>query len=339
MDFASRVGTGRSRAGFTIIEVVAVVSATTVLLALLLPAVQQVRESVRRVQCGNHLRQMGLALHHYLDSHGVFPPSELHAPGDSGCDLWEVAVEDNLSHCTDYCSWTVLCLPFLDQSTLAAAYDDGREWSSRANRPAVSTPLAVFQCPSSPQQNRRDPVHVVGAAATDYGAVQRIEKRVFTDVFGVPAPAQAARAGVLAEYRANAVSSVTDGLSHTIMLAEGAGRPEPRVHRHPMTSEEFAAWSDDSVVESGDRFVVNRGTGWADPDSGFSIRGVQEDGVTPWGACFINGTNVGEVWSFHSGGAQVLYADGSVQFLSEDIDAWTFVSLCTRAGGEITDSF
>jgi len=329
----------RRKRGFTIIELLVVVSIIAILLAMLLPAVQQARETARRMQCRNNLKRMGLALHNYQSSFGVFPPSELGGIARGGCEPHEVPIEDNPTVCTDYQSWTALCLPQLGQTALAQQYDYHEAWSSLKNRPLIRVPLPVFQCPSAPGNDRVDRLHAVGAAATDYGSVNRIEKRVYTDVFGVPAPGQNSRRGALAEYEANKPASITDGMSNTIMLAESAARPEPWVLGHQMSEAQFAAYTDDEVVLSEGRLIVDEGIGWADPDAGVHVKGVKEDGVTIFGPRFINGINAGETYSFHPGGAQALFSDGSVHFLSEDIDAWLFVSLCTRAGGEVVGEF
>ncbi len=327
------------RPAFTMIELLVVIAIISILVALILPAVQGAREAARRMQCRNNLKQLGLALHSYQSTHGVFPPSELNSQGSSGCDPGEIAVEDNPTACTDYESWTVLCLPFMEQSTLAARYDYESPWCSLKNRDAISTPLAIFTCPSTPGTNRIDQFHVVGAAATDYASVNRVAKGVFSDVFGVPIPSQASRQGALAEYQANRASQITDGMSNTLMLAECAARPDAFVLGGAMTDTQFLAYNDDEIVRYGSQLVADDGIGWADPDAGFHVKGVQPDGVTVYGPKFVNGINSGETYSFHSGGAQTLLSDGSVHILSENIDGWVYVSLCTRAGGEVIGEF
>ena len=329
----------RRRPGFTIIELLVVIAVIAILIALLVPAVQQAREAARRMQCRNNLKQMGLALHNYSSAHTVFPPSELNSIGDAGCEPGEISIEDNLSACTDYQSWTALCLPFLDQQAIADSYDFNSAWSDLTNRPEVSTQLSVFQCPSTANTQRVDRHHAVGAAATDYASVNRVAKDVYSDVFGVPVPSQSARPGALAEYEANLPASILDGMSNTLMVAECAGRPDPMVLGERMSDQQFAMYRDDEVVRVNGRLIADGGVGWADPDAGFHVKGVRSDGVTVYGPVFVNGINTGETYSFHSGGAQVLFADGSVHFLSSNIDGWVYVSLCTRAGGEVVGEF
>ncbi len=327
------------RCAFTIIELLVVTSVIAILMAILLPAIQHARELARRMQCRNHLRQIGLALHNYDSTHAVFPPDALAGDGTGGCEETELSVEDNPSHCTEYQSWTTLVLPYLDQPTITQNYDYGSPWSSLRNRPFVKTQLSVFQCPSTPAPQETDTHHVVGAAAGDYGAINQVTKRVYTEVFGVADPGLSARTGVLAQFEANPPARITDGLSNTMMIAESCGRPDVYVGSDPMSKTQFAAYRGDEVVSVAGDLVAEDGIGWADPDSRFNVAGVQEDGITTLGSGFINKINLSEAYSFHSGGVLVLLSDGSVRFLSENIDSWTYVTLCTRAGGEVVGEF
>ena len=102
-----------------------------------------------------------------------------------------------------------------------------------------------------------------------------------------------------------------------------------------MTIEDFANYTDDKVVEYDGELVPTDGVGWADPDCGFSINGASANGLEKYGPKMINAINVSEVYSFHPGGATFALADGSTRFINEDIDAETFVALCTRSGSEI----
>ena len=327
--------------GFTVIELLVCASVVAIVMALLLPAVQQAREAARRAQCRNNLRQLGLALHNYESSHGVFPPSKIGAIGlNTGhCEQNEVEIEDNPGHCTEFAAWTVMCLPMIDQAGLSDAYTTEQPWSSLVNRPVVRAPLEVFVCPTTPQAGRPDRHHVRGAAPTDYGAVTAVKRQVFTDVFGIPDPGRWSRQGALSEQAANPVRDFRDGLSSTVMLAECAGRPLAYVNGGPMTSAQFMAYNDDDIIEVSGDYIADDGTGWADPDAGFDITGVKDDGATVIGPRLINGLNVGGAYSFHAGGAQFLFADGSVHFLSDGIDSWLMVKLCTRAGGEVVGDF
>lgn len=332
---------GHGRSGFTMIELLVGVAIIAVLAALLLPAVQAARAAAWRVHCRNNLRQLGLALHNYEATHRAFPPSRIGASeaAAGACEPNETEVEDNPGHCTEYGSWTAMCLPYLDQAPLSRQYDAQQPWSSLTNRPVVQVPLDVFVCPSTPDSGRRDQHHVLGAAPTDYGAVVEVKSPMFTDVLGISDPGPRARTGVLSEQAANPLRDVLDGLSSTVMLAECAGRPATYVMGQPMNASQFQAYADDEIVDVSGRYVASKGIGWADPDSGIDAIGFRDDGVTAHGPRLINGNNAGAMYSFHPGGAQFVFADGSVHFLSETIDTWLLMTLCTRAGGEVVGEF
>ncbi len=331
----------RGHRGFTMIELLVGLGIIAVLAALLLPAVQSARAAARRIQCRNHLHQLGLALHNYEATHRAFPPSTIGAFGAAAgdCDPNETEVEDNPGHCTEYASWTAMCLPYLGETPLFHMYDAGRPWSGLINRPAVRTPLPVFACPSTPDADRRDQLHVPGAAPTDYGAVVEVKAAMFTDVIGIADPGPRARTGALAEHAANPVRDIRDGASSTILLAECAGRPAAYVLGRPMNASQFQAYAEDEIVDISGRYFAAEGSGWADPDSAIDGIGFRDDGVSAHGPRLINGNNAGAMYSFHAGGAQFLFVDGSVHFLSETIDTWLLMTLCTRAGGEVVGEF
>jgi hypothetical protein len=204
----------------------------------------------------------------------------------SGCDSEEVEVEDNPGKCTDFEAWTAACLPFLGERSLAEAYCHQAPWSSLSNRRVVKTQLSVFACPSAPERERIDRYHVKGAAATDFGAVVQVDRGVYTDLFGVPDPGVASRHGVLAKYESSSPREITDGLSNTLMISECAGRAAAYVLGRPMTARQFSRYRDDDIVKISGQFLVDEGIGWADPDSGFSIEGVGDNGVELYFDCF-----------------------------------------------------
>ena len=103
--------------------------------------------------------------------------------------------------------------------------------------------------------------------------------------------------------------------------------------------DDFAAYQDDKVANFEGSLVPVDGTGWADPDCGFSINGATNTGLDKYGPRMINAINVSEAYSFHPGGANFAMADGSTHFIAESVDATTFVGLCTRSGGEVNGDY
>lgn len=313
------------RSGFTLVELLVVIAIIGILVGLLLPAVQSAREAARRMQCLNNLKQLGLALHNYESAFKHFPPSRLGA---------KLPIEGGVGEST-YQSWTTLILPFAEQSNLQNLMDFNFAWSAMRNRPAVGTQLPLFLCPSAPGSDRVDSYWCAGAAAGDYGSINEVKKKVYTTVLGIPAPGEGARVGALSKGRNNAIRDIRDGTSNTLMIAEAAGHPTAWTSRGPMTPEMFANYTDDKVVMFNGEFVAADGTGWADPDCGFSINGATVDGLTKYGPYMINAINISEVFSFHTGGANFALADGSVRFVGQTIDTRVFVGAVTRAGGEV----
>src|SRR5262249_31445785 len=121
----------RSR-GFTLIELLVVIAIIGVLIALLLPAVQKVRESAQRANCMRNLQKNGPALRHHHDSHRAFPPAN-----------------------TSYHSWATFTLPYLEQDNLHKLINFKLIWSHASHQPAVTKPLKIFQCPSTPEDPNR----------------------------------------------------------------------------------------------------------------------------------------------------------------------------------------
>lgn len=315
------------RKGFTLVELLVVIAIIAILVGLLLPAVQSAREAARRMSCTNNLKQLALALHNYESAFGFFPPSRL---GD------KVPIEgSSVNGLSAYQSWTTLTLPFVEQGNLQNLMDFRFAWSALANRPAISTQLPLMTCPSAPLDGRTDPFWVVGAAAGDYGSINEVKDKVYPRVLGLPDPGVTARAGALSKDFNNKISSIMDGLSNTLMLAEAAGQPFVYTSRGQMTPSMFAFYDDDKAVLFGGTVVAADGTGWADPDCGFSINGASADGLLKYGPRMINAINVSEVFAFHRGVANFARADGSVRSVGETVDALIFCQSVTRAGGEV----
>jgi len=202
----------RRRRGFTLVELLVVITIIGILIALLLPAVQAAREAARRMQCSNNLRQIGLALHNYHLSVKSFPPG----------NLWYEGRE----HC-----WTTMILPHLEQQALFDKYDFSVRWDHANNEEVTETDLSVFMCPSSRHKYK---------GPGDYGGQNG------STLSGVPwgwGLDQAMASGMLlnvnhehsntdlAQHDVVAISEVRDGTSNTIIVCEDAGRTEGQAGR------------------------------------------------------------------------------------------------------------
>jgi len=303
------------RKAFTLVELLVVIAIIAVLLGLLLPAVQKVREAASRVKCQNNLRQIGLALHNFNDTHhGCFPPGQVTGPYPEAGVYWKQ------NH-----GWAVFILPFLEQENLEKQYHLDLWSADPLNQPVISQQLKAFQCPSAPEQNRyytdwpfNTTTPTGKGACGDYASIWGVDPNyvdilVANDLIQRPGDYR----GVLAPNDMASFSKIVDGTSNTILVTEDAGRP--------------ALWQ--NRIRGPD--LINNGAPWAGYNNGFYVHGSNWDGTPPWGPCAINCTNDRQIYSFHAGGANALFADAHVQFLSESMTLRTLAALATRAGGEV----
>lgn len=317
--------------GFTLIELLVVIAIIAILIGLLLPAVQKVREAAARMSCTNNLKQLGLALHNYANTYdSTFPASRVTVGGDA-----------------KFRSWTPIALPYVEAEAAAKQWDPNVKWSTGVNLAVSQMTFKLFICPSAPTNrisigsqayaSSPTPIPILVPALAgqtfgpgDYGSLNAIRRRFYTanGVPNFPTPGTKAgdeTVGVLQKVMPTKLLSITDGLSNTILLAEDAGRPNV-----------FQKGFGDTGVNTEDGF------GWADPDAGCSLDGVVVGTKgTKWttgGTCFINCTNDSELFSFHSGGIGVAMADGGVRFLSESVSAATLAAIASATGGDIAGS-
>jgi prepilin-type N-terminal cleavage/methylation domain-containing protein len=342
------------RRGFTLIELLVVIAIIGILVGMLLPAVQSVREAARRTQCMNNARQLGLAVMNYESATKYLPPSRWSNPANTSRLITNsggtVTNNTHAAKTRDH-SWLALVLPYIEQVNLADQYDGGATgywWNPLstgglpgANLAVTRTQVPAFQCPSSPGSNRVDPYLVIDAAAGDYSSINEVKQDFYTGALGLAAaavPAQRARDGVLSRDVRNPLRDVIDGTSNTVMLGECAGAPDVFLRRKLMVLDEYNTY----IADAGDkvtnaiagRFVLRDGTGWADPDRGYSINGSRPSGAAG-GPRIMNYINASEPYSFHTGGCVFTRADGSTEFINENISAAAWAARVTRAGGEV----
>jgi len=308
----------KSRRGFSLIELLVVIAIIGILIGLLLPAVQKVREAASRTACTNNLKQLGLGMQNYHTANDTFPPAYV----NNG--PWPPTIF-SFTH-----GWASLLLPFIEQQTLYERYHKEVPLYHPLNQDVMTRHLRIFQCPSTPEQDRFTevgPFKVFGtrAACGDYAATVGVRDGLVSEggdrrgaLTHTPTPAL----GFTPTPKQTRLTDIVDGTSNTILLAEDAGRP--RLWR---------AGVRDSAAD------VLEGGPWNHYKGGITLFGSTPDGTAKPGPCALNCNNDGEVFAFHPGGASAVFADGSVRFLRAGMDIRVLAGLITRAGGEVVPDF
>jgi prepilin-type N-terminal cleavage/methylation domain-containing protein/prepilin-type processing-associated H-X9-DG protein len=349
------------RRGFTLIELLVVIAIIAVLIGLLLPAVQKVREAANRIKCSNNLKQLGLAIHNYESTYSALPPASVQfmdgplggstisqaqrlrstylkvgAAGDKG--------EDYAKH-----SFLSIILPYVEQGNVlqqnGTPYDYRQDWYAPKNRLASSTRIPLFECPSVPSQHIVD-ISKLSAAqqaiydadrsgwqpkTADYMAVTRANSNaVVWQELGLPFPGDPGFRGILTSNQGSKLADITDGLSNTMMIAEQGARPEGwafgRMYQ-PQPDFMNGAWA-----HSGNDVVC---AGTVPPATVDTVPSKVSMASQVASACTVNCWNQGEIYSFHTGVANVCMGDGSVRALKATISFRTLLLLAARSDGQV----
>ena len=339
----------RKNPGFTLVELLVVIAIIGSLVGLLLPAVQAAREAARRAQCGNNMRQLGLASLNYESAKKKLPASLIVGlgmpPGTSG--------QPGYPYPGIVGSWVPPLLAFMEESNLANSYNPKYPWFSSPaivpgtpdNQAVLKTPIAGLICPSSPSGASRTVTGTYkfsasfpyqGLAVTDYATNSSINPGSITffgyastvtqpQLYSAMRP-QMDGAGIkplLAADPVNAsrLAEVIDGTTKTLLLCESAGRPDFFIGRVKQTSKQ-----------------LNDG-GWGHHENDYGLDGaVSKFSNSSPGNCVINAHNDNETYAFHPDGATHVMVDGSVKFLTEDITPTIYAALITEAGSGLTSS-
>ena len=299
----------RFRRGFTLIELLVVIAIIAILIALLLPAVQQAREAARRIECKNHLKQIGLALHNYHDVHNVFP---------SG---W-IAVDAGIPSAhggTSGVGWGAMILPQMEQNNTYQLFNSALPLTDPANAAFLRVQIKAYKCPSDPKPdyfklNQEGSSTIIAELPTAnylgvFGPESLDDCENSPGTLPVMSDGTCKGGGMFYHNSSVRMRDLTDGTSQTLMTGERKTKTDLNW---------FSSWP--GMIAEGEE-AFQRVCGSADhtpnhPSAHFD-----------------------DFSSQHVGGAQFCLGDGSVHFISENIDGGIYRSLATIQGGEVVGEF
>jgi prepilin-type N-terminal cleavage/methylation domain-containing protein len=307
------------RRAFTLIELLVVIAIIAILIALLLPAVQQAREAARRTQCKNNMKQIGLALHNYESTSTCFP-------------LGSNAAWDRIPN------WRLQIFPYLEQANLYARMDFNLSFSglvSNANTTALSNnKIASYICPSSPLDPNAD-----SSVGTTYNNNLRTQIPMYVGISGAT-PDIAGRTvgsasnyggfytnnGMLLHNQQTRIRDAVDGTSNVMMVAEQSGR----VGTRDMRAGYYGGYTGTTFGAPVSATVPNGADSWSTGLTSVQYRinspTMAAGSDNPWDANTV-------INSFHIGGIHGLLGDGSVRFISDNVDMGILRNLCSREDG------
>jgi len=364
------------RQGFTLIELLVVIAIIAVLIGLLVPAVQKVREAANRMSCTNNLKQIGMGVHSFESSAGTMP-SVGQCESTTGnvtytCIGWSVQILPQIEQEQVFKQFDTTFNPIgnaayrqasLHPKSIGRAYDDPANGAAAFN--AAKAQIKTYICPSAPIAGpSRDPVH--GLGGIDYMAVALSDIRTgATATANTPTFAGYGIRGAITDAVFGAmtcdgrkISGIQDGSSNTILVIEDAGRAHPSVGLFGAnaSNNRLSALNAPSNRMTSPAASARRVFAWADPDAATNgVSGPNNSTVAANRRAKINNSNspIGgpadcrwstnncgpndEPFGFHSGGCNAAMADGSVRFLKDSIDPATLKFICGAEDGQITN--
>jgi len=312
----------KSQAAFTLVELLVVIAIIGILIALLLPAVQQAREAARRMQCQNNLKQMGLAMHNYHDTNNCFPAgfyrrsysySTFSGPG------W---------------GWGTMILPQIEQNNRYEALQVMDQFcSDDAAILQYSQPLIeAYRCPSAPGTDLNDafknsdsePSHGLSNYKGVFGDLNTQYNYSGDDCSYYQGSCIDGGNGMFSANSATKFRDVTDGTTNTVMIGEVPNGPNgTRNSSDELVDYKGAVWVGVTLGGASSNVATHQ-----------TLRGVVSSGSTS-NVYKINGTNSYSFGSHHPGGAQFVLSDGSVRFFTENMDGVSVNRIANKEDGEV----
>jgi prepilin-type N-terminal cleavage/methylation domain-containing protein/prepilin-type processing-associated H-X9-DG protein len=317
----------RTRPAFTLIELLVVIAIIAILIGLLLPAVQKVREAAARVKCSNNLKQLGLACHNYHDANGILPDGDPNV-GSNG-------------------TWQVLILPYIEQAAMAQAYQNfgqstGSSSPTYASSPNVETVTSkrvpILTCPTDPNSQAPFPITVGGNPyritahnyAANYGNTTRKRASPYPGTGGVVFGGAPFNSGFTGKIVVK-LTDIADGTSNTLLFAEVLN----------------------GVNTANDAITDLRGFSWWGPGGCFTTfyaPNTTSPDVLQFAAycnnlpdqnlpCVVGTDYIFSARSRHTGGVNTAMGDGSVKFVTNNVDINTWRGLGSTNGGEVLGPF
>jgi prepilin-type N-terminal cleavage/methylation domain-containing protein len=309
--------------GFTLIELLVVIAIIGILIALLLPAVQKIREAAARLKCQNNLKQIGLALHNYHDANGRFPPGQFNPiardmfPYNRAC-------------------WELVLLPYIEQDPLYRSIDNYltvQRGPYACWAPDAWTPIASLICPTDPTS----PKNLTAGARTpqDRNLAQGFHGNYVlcggSTVFNPPGDANGFNLnGLFYPLSKTRITDISDGASNTLMGSELIVVPDSDPYNHDLRGRYYNTWQGNVL------FTTLQPPNTPVGDQSNYCR----PGVIPQAPCILSGSNVAQyARSYHTGGVNAMLGDGSVRFIQNGINLGVYRALGTRNGGEVVGDF